>query len=598
MDDPLIGRSATDLLEAQRTGAVRARELLAASVARMRAFDGAPLGLRAVLRLNPDAERQAEHADAASAQGRLLGPLHGVPVVVKDNMHMAGLATTAGCAALHRLRATRDAEIVRRIRASGAVIVGKTNLHEMAAGVTTISSLGGQTRNPWAPGRTPGGSSGGTAVAVAASYVPLGWGTDTCGSIRLPASHCGLYGLRPTGGTGPMDGIVPLSGTQDTVGPLSRTLADLAVALDVTCGDRFRAAGAGPAAPFRTAVADPPDPGRIRIGVLEGLFDERSRMGRRTTARVRRSLDALAARGVDVVSVPCDARALRGVSLIAHEFKFDLADFLAAEAHAPVRSLGDILDSGLYHQALGGRFRVRDRPTERDSLAAEAARAAQAALARTLTELLDDHEAAALAYPSSRVAAWRIGTRPRGSNAEPAAHSGLPAISVPVGLGRDGLPVGLELLGRRGEDPRLLQIATFLEDAWRGPRLPPLCPPLVDGKIPGRVRAPLRVTPVGSTSVLEVRARLETGGQLLVRWATDADDDSRWTVLVAQRRDGRPGPVVGPIGPPDAPAGEARLALDAADLLSAATGSLELVVLGPVGPPTRAPLPVELPGSG
>src|SRR5204862_8316077 len=168
-----------------------------------------------MIALNPRALDEAAALDRERGSGRIRGPLHGIPIVVKDNYDTADMPTTAGSKALDGSMAARDAFQVRKLREAGAVIVGKTNLHEFARGITTVSSLGGQTRNPYDPTRNPGGSSGGTGAAVAADFAPAGMGSDTCGSIRYPAAENSLVGLRPTMGLSSRSGIVPLSHSQD-----------------------------------------------------------------------------------------------------------------------------------------------------------------------------------------------------------------------------------------------------------------------------------------------------------------------------------------------------------------------------------------------
>ena len=164
------------------------------------------------------------------------GPLHGVPVVVKDNYDTADMPTSAGTIGLATSIPPDDAFQVRRLREAGAIILGKTNMHELARGITTVSSITGQTRNPYDPTRNPGGSSGGTGAAVAASFAAVGMGSDTCGSIRIPSAHHALVGLRGTRGLASGDGIIPLSTTQDIGGPLARSVRDLAITLDATVG--------------------------------------------------------------------------------------------------------------------------------------------------------------------------------------------------------------------------------------------------------------------------------------------------------------------------------------------------------------------------
>ena len=245
------------------------------------AYDRTGPALNTIIRLNPLAREQAAALDAERASGVVRGPMHGVPVLMKDNYDMDWMPTTGSSLALAGLRPADNAFQVKRLLDAGVVILGKTNLHELAAGITTISSLGGQTRNPYDPARNPGGSSGGTGAAVAASFAALAWGSDTCGSIRIPAAVHNLFGLRPTKGLSSIDGILPLSHSQDTGGPLARTVTDLAIALDATVGPDT----ADPATTIlerggerRTSSRRlPRRPGRRRIGVLEAWMSEQER---------------------------------------------------------------------------------------------------------------------------------------------------------------------------------------------------------------------------------------------------------------------------------------------------------------------------------
>ena len=192
--------------------------------------------INAFISLNPKALDEAAALDAERKAGRTRGPLHGIPIAVKDNYVTSDLPTTGGSLALQEFAAGRDAFAVRKLRQAGAVVIGKTNLHELAYGITSISSMGGQTRNPYDPSRNPGGSSGGTGAAIAASFAAAGMGTDTCGSIRIPSAHNNLFGLRGTRGLSSRDGIIPLSLTQDIGGPLARSVGDLILMLDATVG--------------------------------------------------------------------------------------------------------------------------------------------------------------------------------------------------------------------------------------------------------------------------------------------------------------------------------------------------------------------------
>ncbi len=203
--------SIPDLQEAMTEGRVTSLELVDAYLSRIGAYDQGGPALNSMVYLNPNARAQAAALDQERAIRGARGPLHGIPIILKDNYDTADLPTSGGSIALAGMIPPDDAFQVRKLREAGAVIIGKSNMHELAAGITTISSVGGQTRNPYDPSRNPGGSSGGTGAAIAASFAAIGWGSDTCGSIRIPASHNNLFGLRPTKGLSSIDGIIPLS---------------------------------------------------------------------------------------------------------------------------------------------------------------------------------------------------------------------------------------------------------------------------------------------------------------------------------------------------------------------------------------------------
>ncbi len=481
--------SIPDLQEAMADGRVTSVQLVDAYLARIRAYDQGGPALNSMIRLNPDALMQAAALDQERALMGARGPLHGIPIILKDNYDVAGLPTSGGSIALAGMIPPDDAFQVGKLREAGAVIIGKSNMHELAYGITTISSVGGQTRNPYDPSRNPGGSSGGTGAAIAASFAAIGWGSDTCGSIRIPASHHNLFGLRPTKGLSSIDGIIPLSHTQDVGGPLARTATDLAIALDATIG-------ADAADPATRILADGALPRFFdgldaealqgaRIGILSTLFGEAAD-DREHARMVRAALDSMSAAGAEVidVEVPGLDSLLSGSSLIGLEFKWDLIDYLAATPAAPVASVQEILDGGLYHVRLEGILRRTAGREERDSAAIARAMdkraAARDAVVATMDELLLD----ALVYPTIRRRAARIGDPQGGSNCQLSATTGLPALSIPAGFTGLGLPVGLELLGRPLQDARLLALGFAFEQAFQPRRAPVRTPPLENGRAP------------------------------------------------------------------------------------------------------------------
>jgi Asp-tRNA(Asn)/Glu-tRNA(Gln) amidotransferase A subunit family amidase len=481
--------SILQLQEAMSAGRTTSVEITRAYLARIEQYDKGGPTLNAILRLNPDALAEAQAADAERARSGPRGPLHGIPIVVKDNYDVRGLPTSAGSIALANVMPVDDAFQVRRLREAGAVILGKSQMHELAGGITTRSSLGGQTRNPYDLTRNPGGSSGGTAVAVSASLAAVGWGTDACGSIRVPASQNNLVGLRVTKGLSSIDGILPLSHTQDVGGPIARSLKDLAVALDATVGH-------DPADPATRAVVgrtlprfvDALDPGALRgarLGVLASFFGSGPE-DERASRVVQTAVDEMVGLGAEIVRVeiPGLETWIERAVVMGDEFKWDFMDYLAGVPNAPVRSLTELLDLGLVDEELVGYLRQLDRPTERATPEYLTALAARDALRRTVTDLMDAERLDAIVYPTMLAIPAHVDDQQLGSNCRLSSTTGLPALTVPAGFTPQGLPIGLELLGRAFDDARLMALGYAYEHATAHRKPPPAAPPLVNGRAP------------------------------------------------------------------------------------------------------------------
>ena len=541
--------SIPELQEAMASGRTTAVELVEAYLARIAAYDQQGPRLNTIIRLNPDALIDAQGLDEERAAGTVRSPLHGVPIILKDNYDTADMPTTASSVALAGLIPPDDAFQVRKLREAGAIILGKSNMHELAAGITTISSLGGQTLNPYALTRYPGGSSGGTGAAIAASFAAVGWGSDTCGSIRIPASNNNLIGLRPTKGLSSIDGIIPLSHTQDVGGPLARSAIDLAIALDVTIGMDV-------ADPATEALRDRTLPRfadeleavalqDARIGVLTALFGDAPE-DEEVGDVVRSTLAEMAAVGAEVIDIeiPGLDSLLAGSSVIAHEFKWDLIDYLAGTPGAPVGSLEEILERGLYHVALERTFRARNSPESRDSAEYREDLAKRPLIRDAVVSAMERHQLDALAYPTIRRAPAQVGDPQRGSNCQLSASSGLPALSVPAGFTPSGLPVGLELLGRSFEDARLLSLAYGLEQATSNRRAPFSTPPFKDGMAPSSVS--FEVVAEGPAVRLEARFVFDPPtGVMTFDVGVSGTPESEVHAVDMHRRDGgTAGPVI------------------------------------------------------
>jgi len=477
----VVEKSIAELQTAMQAGAVTSKDLVSQYLARIKAYDQDGPKLNAFIILNTKALDEAAALDAERRAGHARGPLHGVPIVVKDNYITADMPTTAGSKALAGFESHRDAFMVKKLRDAGAVIIGKTNLHELAYGITSISSMGGQTLNPYDPTRNPGGSSGGTGAAVAANFAAAGMGTDTCGSIRNPSSENNLVGLRGTLGLSSRDGIVPLAHTQDIGGPLARSVADLAVMLDATVGgdpnDPLSLTGAGHIPPSYRGALTADSLRGARIGLLTTYFGSAPEDAE-VAAVVHAALDTMKQRGAETVevTVPNFDMLLQGTSTINAEFKFDLLDFLAPFPGAPVHTLGEIIETGKYSPAIDGVIRRANAVEDRTSDAYRATLAKRGPARDAIVAAMKAQKLDALAYPTLRRKPAKIGEPQGGSNCQLSATTGLPAISFPAGFTPDGLPVGVELLGDQWSELELLKLAYSFEQATHLRKLPPMTP--------------------------------------------------------------------------------------------------------------------------
>jgi aspartyl-tRNA(Asn)/glutamyl-tRNA(Gln) amidotransferase subunit A len=424
------------------------------------------------------AREAAARAAEELAAGVDRGPLHGIPVAIKDLVATAGLRTTMGARHFASYVPARDAECVRRLRAAGAIVIGKTTTHEFAYGATGDRSANGAARNPYRAEHMSGGSSAGSAVAVAAGIVPLAVGTDTGGSVRIPAALCGIVGLRPTQGAVPTDGVFPLSRSLDTVGPMARTAADCwalwqALTTPVTSSTAGRAAdpaggltGAGMlAGTGGLAGAAGAVPDRPRIGWLEPNAGTPADPAVSSTARAR--LDDF-----DAEVAPAE---LPGADDIRRAYS-TVQGFEAYAVHAARLAVSP----DQYDDEVRGRLRAGARITEADY---QAARRTQQRARLVAAELLRTHDL--LAMPTVGVVAPRVGDRlvwvgERQLDARDAllgltatwSMTGLPALSIPAGL-VDGLPVGLQLVAPAGGEELLLSVAARFEESLeqRGSRV-------------------------------------------------------------------------------------------------------------------------------
>ncbi len=583
----VVERSIVELQEAMASGRATSVQITRAYLDRIEAYDRRGPALNAMVWLSPTALEEAAALDRERTQRGPRGPIHGIPVILKDNYDTHDLPTTAGTLALAGHIAPDDAFQVTRLRAAGAVILGKANMHELASGITTISSMGGQTLNPYDLARNPGGSSGGTGAAVAASFAAVGWGSDTCGSIRIPAAQNDLVGLRPTKGLSSIDGIIPLSHTQDVGGPLARTMRDLAIALDATVGpdpaDPATSILEGRDLPRFVDALDAEALRGARVGILEAYFGSAPEEAAAEEI-VRTAVARMVELGADTVTVdvPGLDTLVSGSGLIGHEFKWDLMDYLAASPGAPVASLSEILELGLVHEALVPRMRVRDAPETRDSEEYREAFARRAPLRAAVEGALNRHSLDALVFPTVRTVPAVIGDPQRGSSCSLSANTGLPALSVPAGFTDEGLPIGMELVGRTLDDWRLVALGYAFEQGTDHRRAPWSTPALVDGGAPG----PFAVTLRGETASIGLRGTATwdpTRRELTFDFGATGVEAGDVLALVLRWRDADEGwQVSHRLGGPGASSasGTARLSATQAERLEQGATELALVTRG------------------
>jgi len=483
----LVEATIPQLQAALQAGTVTSHDLVSMYLARIDAYDQKGPALNAVSVTNRNALSEADARDGERRAGAQRGLLHGIPVIVKDNYDTADLQTAAGSRALAGWVPPDYAFLVRKLREAGVIIIAKSNMHEFAYGITTLGSLFGQTRNPCALDRNPGGSSGGTGAAIAANFAAAGMGSDTCGSIRIPASHNSLVGLRGTQGLASRSGIIPLSSTQDIAGPITRTVTDLAIMLDATVGydptDAQTAASVGNIPQSYTDYLQLTGLHGARIGLLSALLGS-DPADTEVAAVVRGAVEQMKGQGAEIVDVAIpDLSELltdraNGFLVLRQDFKFDFSAYLAAHPSAPVHSLEEVLGSGKFHPAVEANLRNSEAVETRDTAEYLAHSVKRNLLREAVLKAMADNRVDALAYPTIRRKANVVGEQQMGSNCQLSANSGLPAITVPGGFTPDGLPVGVELLGRAWSEPQLIKLAYAYEQATRHRRPPTSTPPL------------------------------------------------------------------------------------------------------------------------
>lgn len=475
-----------DVHAAMLQGKLTCRELVEMYLKRIEAYDQQGPRLNSIITINPAALEIADKLDQAFQKNGFAGPLHGIPVLLKDNVDTSDMPTTAGSLSLQGFTPEDDAFITKKMIDAGAIILAKVNLHEFAIWGETASSLLGQTLNPYDLTRTPGGSSGGTGAALAANFGMVGIGTDTINSVRSPASACSLVGFRPTLGLVSRDGIIPYSLTQDTAGPLARTVADTVKLLDAIAGydsaDEATAWCVGHVPETYTAFLNKDGMKGKRIGMLRSFFGKGAEH-QEVNASVNRSIGIMQELGAAVVDIDetIDSNYLVAeVSVHLYDFKDHLNMYLES-SKTQISSLADVIASGKYHAGIEENIK-KAQTLSTKSPEYQGRLIARMNLQTKVMKLMADNNLDALVYPHQKRLVVPIGEVQIERNGVLGAVAGFPSLVVQSGFSKptdsvpEGVPIGLEILGRPWSEPTLIEIGYAFEQATKF-RRPPVSTP-------------------------------------------------------------------------------------------------------------------------
>jgi Asp-tRNA(Asn)/Glu-tRNA(Gln) amidotransferase A subunit family amidase len=489
----LLTASVSDIQDAVSAGALTYERLVELYLARIEAYDRNGPKLNAVIEVNPKAREIARALDEERRRSGVRSPLHGIPVAVKDNLDVADLPSAGGNLAFGGTYPARDASVVRRLREAGAIVFLKTNMDDLALGSMGLGSLRGQILNPYDLTKNPGGSSGGTGVAVNVGFAAVGIATETGVSIRSPASNNALVGIAPTRGLVSRAGVLPISFTQDRVGAHGKSVADAALLLTYLTGfdpeDLSTRASLGQVAPQPyTEYLDDGALGGARIGVLRDLFRQGAEFQAGNQV-VERELNLIKEQGAiiaDGLSTGMDlVQMMPTLRVNDFELRFAFDAYLARRGpQSPVKSFEELAASGRFLSSLAPRFQETLRRERLDDDSVYVARLqTQESVRDALVALMDRERVDVLVYPFKSLTAPPIGTADSGPRDNAiSSTTGLPAIVVPAGVGPDGLPLALELLGRPFSEPRLVALAHAYETASRR-RVQPSSTPHLPGEV-------------------------------------------------------------------------------------------------------------------
>lgn len=492
-DFALLEMTIPQMQQKMDSGLLTSEQIVQMYLDRIKAIDEEGPKLNSVIEINPDALEIARKLDEERTQGTIRGPMHGIPVMIKDNINTADkMMTTAGAAALHGNYASEDAFLVKQLRASGAVLIGKTNLSEWANFRSTRSSSGwssrgGQTRNPFVLDRNPCGSSSGSGAAVSANLCAVTVGTETNGSIVCPSTANGVVGIKPTVGLVSRSGVIPISFSQDIAGPMGRTVTDAAIFLGALVGiDESDSKSVESEGKFATDYTQFLDPNGLK-GKKIGVWRSRFGFHEQVDAELEKGLAAMEAQGaelIDLDEIIDDMNDLWGPSglILEYEFKDGVNKYLEnATPTTGVKTLADVIAYNKANEAQAMPFfkmeilessDARGDLNEKEYL--NALKMVQGRARKGINDTMNKFDLDAIVAPTGGPA-WCIdvinGDNFGGGSSSPAAWAGFPNISVPAGYVH-GLPIGLSFFGKAWSEGELIQIAYAFEQATRVRKAP------------------------------------------------------------------------------------------------------------------------------
>ena len=452
---------------------------------RIEQFDQKGPKLNSVILINPKALDIADELDKEFKESGFVGSLHGIPVLLKDNVDTGDMPTTAGSLSLEGVIPDEDAFLAKKLKEAGAIIIAKVNLHEFAVWGETVSSILGQTLNPYDLTRSPGGSSGGTGSAIAANFGLIGIGTDTINSIRSPASACGLVGFRPTVGLVSRSGVVPYALTQDTAGPIMRTVEDTARVLDVISGwDKEDPMTAWSINNIPKSYVDFLNKDGLqgkRIGILNSFFGKES-VHEEVNEIIYKDIEVMKNNGAILISIEEDINAdylVGDISLHLYELQSDLSGYLKnLGSKSKVHSLQDVIDSGKFHEGIKENILFANT-LEKDTDIYNKRMVKRLEIRNLLVLIMAKYDLDAIVYPHQKRPVVNVGKPQVDRNGVLGSLTGFPSVVVPGGFTKVtdtapiGVPVGIEFLGREWSEGTLFEIAYGFEQATKY-RKPPI----------------------------------------------------------------------------------------------------------------------------